>query len=213
MPYRTTPFVNGQIYHIYNRGTEKRTIFEQKRDYQRFMKTLAYYQLEGPKPKLSHFIKSGNFKKDTQGKIVQILAYCLMPNHFHLMVKQLREGGVSEMVSKLSLSYTKYYNTKFDRVGPLLQGQFKAVLVDSDEQLIHLSRYIHLNPIASFLIKDLEDFEWSSYGQYVQIGEEGICSTEEVLSFFKSPLDYKNFVLDQIDYSQKLEQLKHKLLE
>lgn len=211
MPARTIPLVNDQFYHIYNRGVEKRRIFENRRTYTRFLKTLNYYQLEGPKPKFSNFIKYKLFEPDPNKKIVDIICYCLMPNHFHFLIKQLREGGVSEFISKLINSYTKYYNIKFDRVGPLLQGPFKAVLIESDEQLVHISRYIHLNPISSFLVKKPEDYEWSSYNEYLD--GKGICAKEEILNFFKSVTDYKEFVNDQIDYAQRLELIKHQLLD
>ncbi|MBI2011759.1 transposase [Candidatus Daviesbacteria bacterium] len=212
MPYRTTPFVNQHFYHVYNRGSEKRRIFEDRRDYQRFLKTLTYYQLEGPKPKLSHFFKYKNFNPLKAKKIVDILAYCLMSNHFHLLLKQVKEGGISEMITKLSLSYTKYYNTKYDRVGPLFQGQFKAVLIESDEQLLHVSRYIHLNPIVSLLTKSLDKFDWSSSHEYFN-RNDGICSKKDILSFFPSPRDYQQFVLDQVDYGKHLEEIKHKLFD
>ena len=136
-----------------------------------------------------------------------------MPNHFHFLIKQLKDGGITEFVSKLSNSYTKYYNTKYNRVGPLLQGEFKAVLIESDDQLIHVSRYIHLNPIASFLVKDLKNYRWSSYPEFTGEIKDGFCAKEEILSFFKSPKDYEKFVLDQVDYAQKLELIKHQLLE
>lgn len=214
MPSRIVPFVNGQIYHIYNRGCEKRRIFESRADYQRFLKLLNYYQFEGPKPKLSYFlnldIKAA--KPVLNKKIIEILNYCLMPNHFHLTLKQLEDGGITEFMSKISNGYTKYFNIKEERVGPLLQGEFKSVLVESDEQLIHLSRYIHLNPSSSFLVKDPGDYEWSSYKEYIE-NSERLCSKEEILAFFKSPEDYKQFVLDQKDYAQKLEIIKHQLLE
>lgn len=213
MPYRVVPFVNDQIYHIYNRGNEKRVVFEDKYHYRRFLKTLIYYQLKGPKPKLSHFFKYQRFKTDTAQKLVDILAYCLMPNHFHLLVKQKEEGGITEMMTKLILSYTKYFNTKHNRVGALFQGQFKAVLIESDEQLTHVSRYIHLNPIVSLLVKDLEAFSYSSYEEYVQQNRQGICSTKEVLGFFKSPDDYARFVHDQINYGLSLEKIKHQIIE
>lgn len=213
MPYRVIPFVNQQIYHIYNRGSEKRNIFGDRRDYQRFLKTLGYYQLEGPKPKLSHYFKYQSFKPKLAKKVAEILAYCLMPNHFHLLLKQLEEGGISEMVAKISLSYTKYYNTKYSRVGPLFQGQFKAVLIESDEQLIHVSRYIHLNPIVSFLAKDLNKFDWSSYHEYLELISDGLCSIDDILAFFKSSQEYQQFVLDQVDYAKQLELIKHKLID
>ncbi|QQG43564.1 MAG: transposase [Candidatus Daviesbacteria bacterium] len=213
MPARTTPLVNEQIYHIYNRGTEKRRIFDNKRCYSRFIQTIRYYQLEGPKPKFSNFIKQKLFNPDPEKKIVEIICYCLMPNHFHLLVKQLKDGGISEFMRKLSDSYTKYYNIKFERVGALLQGPFKAVLIETDEQLTHVSRYIHLNPLVSFLVKDLAQYEWSSYEEYINNKSIGICVKENVLGFFKSPEDYKQFVLDQAGYGQQLELIKHQLVD
>lgn len=212
MPYRFIPFVNEQIYHVYNRGSEKRKIFETSRDYQRFIKTLRYYQLEGPKPRLSYFFRKSLFKPNFSKKITEIIAYCLMPNHFHLLVKQLKDGGITELVSKLSNSYTKYYNTKYNRVGPLFQGEFKAVLIESDEQLIHVSRYIHLNPVASFLVKDLDKYDWSSYKEYLD-QNDGLCTKDQIRGFFKSLQEYKNFVLDQASYAQELELIKHQLID
>lgn len=213
MPSRIFPFVNGHFYHIYNRGVEKRVIFEKNWDYSRLIKTIRYYQLVGPKPKLSRFLMGSLFKPDTNKKIVEIICYCLMPNHFHFLIKQLKDGGITEFISKLSNSYTKYYNVKYNRVGPLLQGEFKAVLIESDEQLIHVFRYIHLNPIASFLVKDLNQYRWSSYKEYTENDTNAMCNKETILSFFKTPKDCEKFVLDQVDYAQKLEIIKHQLLD
>lgn len=212
MPSRIIPFVNDQYYHIYNRGTEKRALFEGTTDRRRFLKTLRYYQIAGPKPKFSNYFKLELFKIDPSKKIVEILCYCLMPNHFHLLIKQLRDGGITEFLSKVSNSYTKYFNTKYNRVGPLFQGEFKAVLVESDEQLLHLSRYIHLNPLSAFLVKNLDDYEWSSFKEYTG-GAVGLCAKDGILGFFKSPKSYQQFVLDQADYGQTLESIKHQLID
>lgn len=212
MPKRILPFVTEQIYHVYNRGVEKRRIFNNRSDYKRFIATLDYYQYEGPKPKLSNYFKYQTFKINPINKIVQVLAYCLMPNHFHLLVKQTKNNGITEMITKTSLSYAKYYNTKYNRVGPLLQGQFKAVLVESDEQLVHLSRYIHLNPISSFLVENLREYEWSSYSEYIR-GVEKICLTKYILNFFKNSKEYTQFIQDQVSYAQELELIKHKVIE
>jgi putative transposase len=209
MPYRFIPFTNGQIYHIYNRGTEKRHIFESGRDRSRFIKTLQYYQLEGPKPRFSIYKPSHSIETE---QIVEILCYCLMPNHFHLLIRQVRDGGITEFMSKVSNSYTKYFNTKYKRIGPLFQGEFKTVLVESNEQLLHLSRYIHLNPLASFLVKDLEHYRWSSYQEYID-NFRGICAKTDILNFFKTASSYQKFVLDRADYSQSLEIIKHQLIE
>lgn len=212
MPSRIVPFVNEYFYHIYNRGSEKRQIFGSRRDYQRFIKTINYYQFLGPKPKFSHYSEFQTFKPDPTKKIVDINCFCLMPNHFHFLLKQLVDGGITEFVSKVSNSYTKYYNTKYNRVGPLLQGEFKSVLVESGEQLIHLSRYIHLNPRVSLVTKDLDSYDWSSYREYTK-DVDGFCRKQEVLSYFKNKRAYQQFVLDQVDYGERLEQIKHQVLE
>lgn len=213
MPSRIIPFVNDQFYHIYNRGSEKRTIFENQRDYQRFIKTLKYYQIEGPKPQFSKFPSPIIDKLDESKKIVDIITYCLMPNHFHLLLKQIKDHGITEFMGKLSNSYTKYYNTKHNRVGPLFQGEFKAVLIESNEQLVHISRYIHLNPIISYLVKSLDQYEWSSYMEYMRNSSKGFCSKDIILNQFKNAKNYQQFVLDQIGYGLELELIKHQIVD
>lgn len=209
MPYRKIPLVTDEIYHVFNRGVARLPIFEDKRDYNRFLETLYYYQFQGPKPQFSQLKRFKDFNFEKNKKIVEIICYCLMPNHYHLMIKQLQDNGISEFINKLSNSYTKYFNTRHDRVGPLLQGQFKAIRVETEEQLIHLSRYIHLNPIVSFLVKDLKEYFYSSHLAFIGIFQDKICTKELVLSMFKSPSVYEQFVLDQVDYGKNLEQIKH----
>lgn len=213
MPYRVTPLVNGEFYHLYNRGLEKQNIFNNKRDYSLFLQTLFYYQLENPKPKFSTYRRSKVFMPNPNKKIVDIICYCLMPNHFHLLVKQLKEHGVSEFMRKSINSYTKYRNLKYNRQGPLFQGVFKTVRVESDEQLIHLSRYIHLNPLVSLLVNDLKVYEWSSYHNYIGSSNNPALAKHEIINFFKSPEAYKQFVLDQVDYGKSLEILKHSTID
>lgn len=213
MPYRTTPLVNDQIYHIFNRGVAKLPIFTEKRDYDRFLETIYYYQFQGPKPQFSQLKRFKDFKFEKNKKIVEIICYCLMPNHYHFLVKQLEENGISEYISKISNSYTKFFNTKHNRVGPLFQGQFKAVRIGYEEQFIHVSRYIHLNPIASFLVKDLKEYPWSSYSNYIGLSADRICVKEQVLSMFKTPQKYEQFVLDQVEYAQSLERIKHLVID
>lgn len=212
MSLRTVPFVNGEYYHIFNRGVAKMQIFNNLYDYKRFAKTMIYYSIEGPKPKFSIFSPTTTIL-DIKKKIVEIICYCLMPNHFHFLLRQIREGGITEFVSKLSNSYTKYLNIKNNRVGPLLQGDFKAVHVDNNEQLLHLSRYINLNPLVGYVTRDLDFYRWSSYPEYVgNVGNE-ICNKKIILDQFKSKEHYKQFVLDQEDYGKRLEMVKHQLLD
>ena len=214
MPRRLTPLVTGEFYHVYNRGVEKRDIFTQPRDYKRFVQASFYYQFLGPKPSFSKFSKSQitTFKPLNENKILEIICYCLMPNHFHFLVRQLKEGGISNFTSQLTNSYTKYFNTKYNRVGPLLQGPFKALRVESNEQLLHLSRYIHLNPIVSGLVTSLNQYPWSSYKDY-QNENKSFCAIKEVLNFFPSSKKYLEFTKDQIEYGITLEILKHQALD
>lgn len=213
MPYRKTPLVSGETYHIFNRGVAKLPIFKNRRDYTRLLDTLYYYQFQGPKPRFSQLKRFKNQKFEANKKIIEIICYCLMPNHFHFMVKQLVENGISEFMNKISNSYTKYFNTAHNRVGPLLQGQFKAVRIESDEQLVHLSRYIHLNPITSYVARDLKDYIWSSYHSYVSIEVNKLCNPDLVLLMFKNYKIYEQFVLDQQDYAKSLKMIKNKILE
>lgn len=213
MPGRKVAFVSGGYYHIFNRGVEKRSIFTQAWDYQRFIKTSYYYQFLGPKPSFSKFSKSelNLFKPLNENKIIEIICYCLMPNHFHFLVKQLKENGVAKFISQLSNSYTKYFNTKYQRVGALFQGVFAGVSIDTDEQLVHLSRYIHLNPVVSEVVKNLNEWNWSSYLEYLT--QPKLCNTSEILNFFSSQEKYMEFLEAQIDLGTTLEVLKHKVIE
>src|SRR3989338_7861592 len=188
--------------------------FLRGRDYKRFQQTFYYYQVTNPKPRFSKFAKS-NFKiltSDRTDKLIEIICYCLMPNHFHFLVKQLKDNGVSIFLSQISNSYTKYFNIKYTRVGALLQGVFKAVRIETDAQLIHVSRYIHLNPVVSGLIMKPEEYQWSSYPEYIT-QNPFFCSINEIMSLFKSPQKYREFVEAQIDYGTTLEILKHQTID
>ena len=211
MPSRFTPFVNNEIYHVFNRGVAKMRIYNNIYDYRRFLRTVLYYQLLGPKPKFSRFMPN-SFRLNAI-KIIEIICYCFMPNHFHFLLKQVKENGITEFVSKLSNSYTKYFNTKNQRVGPIFQGEFKSVHIETNEQLLHVSRYIHLNPIISYTAKDLKNFKWSSYNEYIGEPKSILCSKEIILDQFKSGKEYEDFTLDQLEYARTLESVKHKLLD
>lgn len=213
MPYRTVPFVNGEFYHLFNRGLAKQPTFTNRGDYSIFTQSLLYYRIQNPKPKFSLYRQSKTFPIDPSKKIVDIICYCLMPNHFHLLVKQLQDGGISEFMRKFIHSYTKYRNIKYDLQGPVFHGVFKAVRIESDEQLTHASRYIHLNPLVSRLVKDLSLYPWSSYCEYIGLSNNQEVAKEEILNFFKSPKEYQKFVLDQADYGRTLELIKHSTID
>ena len=212
MPSRIIPFVNGEYYHIFNRGVAKMPIYLNAFDYKQFINTMLYYQIEGPKPRFSIF-KLQPILLDNRIKLIDIICYCLMPNHFHLILRQIKDTGITEFVGKLSNSYTKYFNIKNKRVGPLLQGEFKSVYIGSDEQITHLSRYIHLNPLVGYVTKDLRTYRWSSYPEYLGTVKSNICSKEIVLGQFKLQNDYGTFVFDQVSYAKELDFIKHQLLD
>jgi len=136
-----------------------------------------------------------------------------MPNHFHFLLQQVRDGGITEFISKLSNSHAKYINTKYKRDGHLLQGTFKAVYIETNEQLLHLSRYIHLNPVVGYLVENIADYQWSSYHEYMENQVLVTCEKEIVLSQFNSKAEYDRFVSDQVDYGKRLENIKHLALD
>jgi putative transposase len=139
-----------------------------------------------------------------------------MPNHFHFLVRQNIDSGISKFMSNFENSYTKYFNIKNSRIGPLLQGPFKAVKIDSEEQLLHVSRYIHLNPFSSALVKNIDDlinYEWSSFSEYFGLNKYKLCQRGNIFSTFKNIETYRLFVFDQADYQKCLEEIKHLILE
>lgn len=224
MPYREFQFENQHHYHIFNRGINSQIIFSDDKEYQRALELISYYKFSSPKIKFSQLIrqpqeiKSNNLNRIiTEAKcLVQVVAYCLMPSHFHLLLKQEQENGISKFLADFQNSYTRYFNTRNIKFGPILQGPFKAVLVETDNQLVHLSRYIHLNPYAAEIIKnrnDLEKYPWSSFPQYLYEVANSICNTQEVLSYFKDPSDYKQFVIDHADEQLEIKRIEHLIID
>ncbi len=219
MPARAVPLVNNQFYHVYNRGINKQQIFRGIKDYQRAIELINFYQYLNPPLRYSKYqLLSIDRKQEfwkiltKKPKIVSINSYCLMPNHFHLLVKQKADGGISKYLSNLQNSYTKYFNTKHNRTGPLLQGQFKAVRIEDDNQLLHINRYIHLNPYSSFIVKNVDDiltYPWSSIQEYLKATINPICEKDIILSNFKNTNEYKSFILEQADYQRQLDIIKH----
>lgn len=223
MPGRLTPLINDQIYHVFNRGINHQPTFLDKLEYKRVQVALDFYSFGNLPTKLSRFLTLSN---DDRGKImdnlrkegdklVEILAFCLLPNHFHFLLKQIKDHGISKYLANLQNSYTRYFNTKRERDGSLFLDQFKAVLISTDEQLVHISRYIHLNPYTSYVVKDVEnllEYHWSSLPEYLKNKSE-ICQLEIIMNFFKTSKDYQNFIKDQADYQRQLHKIQHLALE
>lgn len=224
MPKRTVPLVTNHYYHVYNRGINKQPIFFGIKDYKRAFEVLQFYSFAFQKIRFSKFLLLSKeersklwekFRRESE-KLVDIISFCFMPNHLHLLLEQKKDGGVSKFMASFQNSYTRYFNTRHNRIGPILQGQFKAIRVEDENQLIHLSRYIHLNPYSSFVVKhvkDLDDYLWSSFPEYLGKIKTPICNKDIILSDFKDPEQYQKFVFDQADYQKELEKIKHLILE
>jgi putative transposase len=216
---RKVKFAEGEYYHIYNRGVEKRNIFMEKEDYERFILGLKLYNSQKAFPNIRR-IASHEYKLEWEGdSIVEIICYCLMPNHFHLILKQNTEDGISRFMHKLGTGYTNYFNLKYERSGRLFQGPFKAIHIDRNEYLLHLSRYIHLNPLdiikpdwkekgirnKSRVTSFLKEYPWSSLKYFIhrKISKGAGINPEIVKTQFATPERYLEFLLDWIpsDYS------------
>src|SRR4029078_7647302 len=158
MPYRKTPIATGEIYHVFNRSVAKQPIFTSSRDFQRAIDTSTFYLYAKPPIRFSFYNrlpiderkKLLESLKQNHQPLVQIFSYCFMPNHVHFLLKNMTEKGISHFMRNFQHSYSKYFNIKTHRTGTLFQPMFHAVRIETDEQLIHVSRYIHLNPVTSY---------------------------------------------------------------
>jgi len=224
MPIRYTPLVNNQLYHIMNRSISEQLLFPSIKEYGRFADLIGYYIYDNPPSTYSRFLKLSNAERkrilanlaDKNNRLVGIIAFCLMPTHFHLLLQQKKNNGISKFIAIITNSYAKYHNLKIQRQGPLYKGSFKAVRITTDEQLLHVTRYIHLNPYTSYVVKNIDDllkYPHSSLQEYLNITETKIVEKDIVLSNFQNKESFKKFHLDQADYQRKLQEIKHLVLE
>jgi len=174
-------------YHVYNRGDNRENIFLDNLDYQNFLKRLMIVMGIIPVPNAGQrgALKIRPLPKDSFG----ILAYCLMPNHFHILIKQNSLIPISQLMTKVCTSYSKFFNHKYRRVGHVFQDIFKAKVVESDEYLVYLSAYIHNNPVKQF------EYKYSSIHDYLSTKQSGLCDTKLILGYFKGNRgEYKNCI-------------------
>ncbi|MFY9492932.1 MAG: transposase [Minisyncoccia bacterium] len=209
---RKVPFAEGCYYHIYNRGTDKRSVFLDNRDYERFLYLLFACNDVNPISNSQYHYRgfaSIQEKERERDKLVDIVCFCLMPNHFHIMLRQAKEKGIPLFMQKLGTGYTMYFNAKEERNGALFQGVFKAVHIDKQNYLDRLATYIHLNPVELIEPKWKEkgiknwqkaqkfsrEYFWSSYQDYIGKGRfKNILSMDVVGELFGFPTSYKKFV-------------------
>jgi len=221
--------VENEIYHIYNRGVEKRDVFQNDKDYFRFIHDLFEFNDENPSLNLTYYfnpqtmeVEPQYLKKERNPRelLVEILAFVLMPNHFHLLLRQKKKNGITKFMQKLGTGYTMYFNKKYERVGGLFQGRFKAAIVSEEAHFIHLPFYIHTNPLAlnyggSTSIDFLKSYKWSSYPDY--IGKKNfpsVTSREFLLEFFNGEKEYAKATENWIREKEKnIEGIKDIILE
>ena len=174
MPYRIIPSFSDNFFHIYNRGNNKEQIFFEDRNYDFF---------------LSRLLDSFETK-------ISLVAYCLMPNHYHLIVYIKEALSLEKAMQRFSVSYTKAINKSYNRVGHLFQGRYQSKLIPNNEYLLHLSRYIHRNPLAANLVRNIEDWKYSSYLAYINKRSDNTVEKYFILDQFKSIESYKIFVTE-----------------
>jgi len=222
---RNFQFSEGEYYHAYSRGVEKRTIFLDDYDYKRFQALL--YLCNGTKQFVYRDLPIGStsvYRMDMGKKLVAVAAYVLMPNHFHLILKEIKENGITEFMRKLLTAYSMYFNKKHDRVGPLFQGTFKAKHLDTDEYLKYQFSYTHLNPIKLInpkwkeegisnlkKAKDyLGEYSYSSYPEYIgterkKREEAVILNREEFPDYFEDSNSFKDFINEWLQYKEEIQ--------
>ncbi len=188
-------FASGEYYHLFNRGNGKMNIFEDDSDYKFFLHRLEEYLYPDRRaPSADRYVR-----KSLPVGAFSLVCYCLMPNHYHFLIRQNSELPISALMLGLTTGYSKYFNKKYERVGSLFQDQFKAVHVGSNEQLLWLSAYIHQNPKVAGLSRRLEDYEYSSYREYIDSNQRQLCDTNIVLGQLQKEMNYQQYIIDNAD--------------
>ena len=200
---RKIKFINGEIYHVYNRGVDKRNIFSDNEDFNRFIKSILEFR--GIEPIGSLYEKARKDEKQKSNDdnlLVEFVAYCINPNHFHFILRQLNDEGIQKFMHKLSTGYTMYFNEKENRSGPLFGGKYKAKEINENDYLLNLSAYVNLNDTIHQIDSfggSASKFVSSSWNQYSQSNYQPKnnfdipCETKSVLEQFDSVNDYKKF--------------------
>jgi putative transposase len=209
---RKVKFIENEYYHLYNRGVDKRSIFQDKEDALRFLQSMQEFNSTEPQGGiyLSAHSKNSNFRSSAS-KLVRFIAYCLNQNHYHFIIQPLVEDGVQKFMHRLSTGYTKFFNEKHKRSGSLFQGSYKAVHIETNEQLLHGSVYVNINDRVHEGLNEkwLSELPFSSFAEYQGIRKNGICDTSIILDQYQDSSEYsKNAELVLIDIINRKKQEK-----
>lgn len=213
--------IDNCVYHVITRSIAKYKVFNDEGDFSRMTKLLLLYKYTDFPTKFSRFnelpLKLQNaliYQLHSNSKeLVNIIAYCIMPTHLHLIIKQIENGSISKYIAKILNSYTRYFNTKHGRKGPLWEGKFNNILVNTDEQLLHLTRYIHLNPSSAGLVNSPEEWNYSSYQEYINRKKTVYNITKYNNLIDIDAQRYKKFVDDRVGLQRDISRIKKLLLE
>lgn len=218
---RRVPFRKGELYHVFNRGTDKRSIFSDQKDLQRFFQSITEFNTNHPIGSIyQNSFKSNQLSNPiakSDKKLVNIICYCINPNHYHFILEPLEDKGIEKFMQKVGTGYTQYFNHKYKRSGVLFQGKFKSVHVDSNKYLLHLSVYVNLNNLIH-KISLSNPIAKSSWEEYIGREGAGLCRNKKVvLGQFKNKKEYKQFaekfVKDMIERKETLKNMEAYLLE
>jgi len=197
----------GEYFHIYNRGNAKEKIFVEEQDFSFFLMRLKQNLFPDQEDRGQSRLQS--LPPDS----FSVVCYCLMPNHFHFLMRQNTDLPISKLLLKLCTSYSMYFNKKYNRVGHIFQDQFKQVWIGDNEYLTWLSAYIHQNPKVAGLANNIKKYPWSSYLDFIGERNDSLCRKEIILSQFNSVRDYENFVSDSFDIIKNGKLAKELLLD
>jgi len=210
---RKTELVNNQYYHIFTKSIEEYKVFNNRNDFIRIINMIQYYKKEDLMHRYSIYMKLSKNEKirvaeniKNNADLIDIIAFCIMPTHIHLILKQNKVNGISLYMRNILNSYSHYFNVLNDRKGPLWEGKFKNVLIDTDEYMYHLTRYIHLNPVTANLVENPGEWKYSSYNEYLLKSDNRICNYSDILCINSSK--YKEFVEERIEYQRELAKIR-----
>ncbi len=208
---RKVKFANGEYYHIFNRGVDKRVVFLEQNDFQRFFQGMKEFNTIVPIGSMYENSFRENQPKNGASKLVNFTCYCLNPNHYHFILEQLIERGIEKFMHRLGIGYTQYFNKKYERSGFLFQGPFKAIHIDSNEYLLHLSAYVNLNERIHELGNGVSKSSWDEYIKNTDI--YNFCEKSIILNQFNNTSEYKIFAEDSLKGIKERKDMEKLLLE
>lgn len=197
MAVRKVPFATGEFYHVFNRGNDGRDIFIKEEDFDRFLRAIREFNNEEPMGGLRmHDLHYNKLVKElgSPKPLVNIVCYCLNPNHFHMVLEQVAKRGIERFMQRLGTSHTKFFNAKYKRSGSLFQGKFKSAHIDTDEYLLHVSVYVNLNDQVHKLRSKASKSSWQEYVQGIDDQhKDAMCKKQIILGQFRGPAEYRSY--------------------